>query len=221
MSLAIPAPDPLEAPGHWRDRANAWLARLAAELAPEAAEWQALLAAPAPEVVDDTTRAAAVAALRVARDAKGALDDRRKAFTEPLHDVKTRIDALYRPLKTSAETLERSYRDEINRYDTEQENKRREAARLAAEAAAQAAAREVTERMGLAPAMTPTITIPAPPAELAGVTARRVWKFRITAPNAVPREYCSPDPEKIQAQGPGAAIPGVEWHEESQVRVTR
>jgi hypothetical protein len=116
--LTVPVPAPLEAPGHWRERAEAWLAELAADLAIDATEWATLAAEPVPDVVDDVTYAHADACLRTARDAVGALEDRRKAFTGPLHEVKTRIDALYRPLTTAAKSIEQAHRAAITAYET-------------------------------------------------------------------------------------------------------
>ncbi len=207
MSLPqLPAPDALEAPGHWKDRAEAFLMRLAEELAPEASEWSVLLAEPAESIEDDAGYAQATACLRTARDAKNDVDARRKRFTEPLHEVKSRIDALFKPLVAATTGLERSYRDRMNAYDTRKEDERRAAARAAAEAVA-------TQTVALA-------AIPPPPVAPAGVTAKRVWKFRIVDPLLVPRHLCSPDEKKIKAHGPGPGeMPGVEWYEESEVRV--
>lgn len=183
----------------WQTKADAFLAELAAELVPEAKEWQALCAERVPPVTDDASYAQTAHCLRTAREAKNALDARRKTFTEPLHEVKSKIDALFRPLKGAAEGLEQRYRAAMNDYETRRENERREAARKAAEGTA-------------------VLAVPPPPAA-PGVSARRVWKFRVTDAAAVPRELCSPDPELIRVRGPNQPIPGVEWYEESEVRV--
>lgn len=198
-ALAPPEARDLAGPS-WRDRADRFLAELAAELAPEAREWAELARAAAPEVHDDATREAAAGALRVARDAAAALERRRKVFTEPLHEVKSRIDALFRPLRSGAESLEQAHRDAINAYDTAREHERRAAMRAAA-------AQEPEAPL-----------VPAPPAPVAGVQARLVWRFRIVDASKVPRELCSPDEAKIKARGPGE-IPGIEWYEESEVRI--
>jgi hypothetical protein len=202
-ALTVPPATALVAPG-WKDKADAFLAELAAELAPERDAWATLATSAVAPVTDDATRAGAIACIRTAREASDALEARRKAFTGPLHEVKTKIDRLFKPAVSAAEQLERSYRDRVNAYDTRVEDERRAAARAAAEAARTAAP--------------VALVVPPPPAEVAGVTARRVWRYRVVDPALVPRELCSPDDAKIKARGPGET-PGIEWFEESTVTV--
>lgn len=197
-ALVLPEPTAFEPTPHWRERAEAFLAQLANDLAEETAEWKALAATAVAPIADDAGEAAAKECLRTARAAKTNIDDRRKAFTAPLHDVKTRIDALFKPAHDAAAALEAAYRRAMNAYETAREDARREAMRAAA-------------------AQAPAAPILPPPA-VEGVRARRVWKFEIFDPDAVPRDLCSPDPGKIGARGPGE-VPGVRWWEESAVTV--
>lgn len=61
--------------------------------------------------------------------------------------------------------------------------------------------------------------VPPPPvAKLAGVTTRTVRRWRITDAERVPKQFCSPDPKKIDEHlrnGGIAAIPGVEFYDET------
>lgn len=212
-SLVLPEPTAFEATPHWRERAEAFLAQLANDLAEETAEWRALAATTVAPITDDAGETAAKECLKTARAAARDIDDRRRGFTAPLHDVKTRIDALFKPAHDAAASLEAAYRRAMNAYETAREDARREAMRQLA----QRAADEATAKVGMPPEMAPTVTIPAPPA-VDGVQARRVWRFEVADADAVPRDLCSPDPAKIRARGPGET-PGVRWWEESNVTV--
>lgn len=63
----------------------------------------------------------------------------------------------------------------------------------------------------------------APPVEhTKGISTRTQRRFRITDPDKVPRQFCSPDLAKIQAHiaaGGLEAIAGVEWYDEQIVSV--
>jgi hypothetical protein len=54
-----------------------------------------------------------------------------------------------------------------------------------------------------------------------GVSIRYAYKFRVVDPDVVPREFCSPDNQKIGKQTFGTEIPGVEWFEEPIVTSRR
>jgi hypothetical protein len=60
-----------------------------------------------------------------------------------------------------------------------------------------------------------------PPPKVAGTSMRTVWKFEVTDPALVPREYCSVDETKIRkvvtALKEGASIPGVRVYSEQAI----
>jgi hypothetical protein len=73
----------------------------------------------------------------------------------------------------------------------------------------------------------PTEIIPAP-AEAEGVTVKHLWEPRIVDESKVPREYCSPDLDKIKkaiwyanTDTPPRPIPGVEFIPAQRVTVRR
>jgi hypothetical protein len=76
--------------------------------------------------------------------------------------------------------------------EVEEEARLRDA--VAAEAAGETAA---AEEILAAPVIAPVIAMPKMERPAPGVTFRTVWKFRITDPTALPREYLMPDMEKI------------------------
>ena len=89
-----------------------------------------------------------------------------------------------------------------------------------AEAAARLEAEEAEARRRMAAQMMPAAPVVEHIATKAeGVHRRRTWRFRITDPAAVPREYLAIDETKIgkvvRALGPDTSIPGVEVYEDS------
>lgn len=63
-----------------------------------------------------------------------------------------------------------------------------------------------------------------PPAEVQGFTVTEVTIWEITNADAVPRQFCSPDPMKIKAHldnGGLEAIPGIKFSKAPSTRVTK
>jgi len=95
----------------------------------------------------------------------------------------------------------------------EERTRREEEARLQAQAKAQEEERRIAEAMALeqtgdhaaaeqaiaAPVDVPPVILPTMQARVDGISVRESWKHEITDENAVPREFCSPDPKKIGA----------------------
>ena len=127
------------------------------------------------------------------------LDDLRKSWTGPLYSVQRSINGAFAgPLGALAEA-EQSLKASMAAFDQAQE----EARRLA-----------VTETPGASP-------VPFLP-EAEGVSVRVRRAFRIVDPDAVPRQFCSPDPDLIRAHlaaGGVEAIKGVEFFDERIVSV--
>ena len=102
-----------------------------------------------------------------------------------------------------------------------------EAARLAARAAAtEAKAASKVEAIETRAAAVVAPIISREPPKVAGVATREVWKFTVTDPALVPREYCVVDETKIRkvvaALKGDTTIPGVRiWCEKSIAAGTR
>lgn len=142
---------------------------------------------------------------------------------------------------------ERIIKDSIRAFDAEQDRIRREQQRIADEAARVAAETEMLERAAALEAEghafgddamveeahalieTPVTAIAAPVVKMtpkvAGISMRKTWQFRITNPNAIPRQYLVVDESKIRgvvrALGQAANIPGVDVYEETNVAAGR
>lgn len=170
-----------------------------------------------------------------------------KRVTEFFSPHKARALAAHRGLcDEERNALERANADEVSckavmvQWDNEQERLRKlEEARLA-EAARQQQERDQLElaaeleseahRTGdfdllqeatavlELPVSTPTIFVQKATPKVAGISYREVWKFRVTDPAKVPREYLSVDEVKIggvvRALKNAAQIPGVEVYRE-------
>lgn len=133
----------------------------------------------------------------VLRTVKGEwkrLDDLRKAWTGPLYNVQRSINGAFAgPLGALAEA-EQALKTSMAAFDAAQEEARRAA---------------VTETPGASP-------VPFMP-EAEGVSVRVRRAFRIVDPDAVPRQFCSPDENLIKAHlaaGGVEAIKGVEFFDE-------
>lgn len=133
------------------------------------------------------------------------IEDKRTEITKPLNQALRAVNDLFRPPKQRFEELEALLKGKITAYLDAKHRANEE--RLRQVAAAQTPA---MAQLGLA-----TVSPVAPPT---GVTVRKVWKYEITDPDLVPREYCSPDPKKIAAADPSTAeIPGVRFFQEQVV----
>lgn len=148
----------------------------------------------------------------VLRDVKARykeIEDKRTEITKPLNQALRAVNDLFRPPKQRFEELEKLLKGKITAY-LEAKNRANEE-RLRQVAAAQTPA---MAQLGLA-----TVSPVAPPT---GVSVRHVWRFEITDPDLVPREYCSPDAKKIGVVDPTATtIPGVRFFQEPVVSARR
>lgn len=164
---------------------------------------------------DDATFAADL--IREVKDKHRQLDDRRKEVTGPLNQTVKTINGWFKPALDALENAERKLKSKVATFVQERERQTREA--LAAVAAAQTA--EDAKR-ALAEAQ--------PPAFLPqGMSARMVWRWRVVDVNAVPRSFCIPDAQRIEAELRGAVkdggspptIDGIEFFQETQMAVRR
>ncbi|KKN68340.1 hypothetical protein LCGC14_0452160 [marine sediment metagenome] len=151
------------------------------------------------------------AAANIVKEAKTRfkeIDEKRKSMTAPLDETKRIIMDFFRPVLDQLKTTElriKSGMADFHRAEIERERRESEKARLEAErieAKRQAALlkraekaeqkgddskaealKDQAEQVYVAPAVTMA------PAKSAGVSISKVWKFRVTDINKVPREY--------------------------------
>lgn len=121
--------------------------------------------------------------VRKAKAAHKRLDERRTAITKPLLASKRKVDDLFAPSLSALKEIERVLKEKIGAYAVQQ-----------TQAAATAM---VTTAAVYAAGGTPTEAIPEIPTA-PGISTAIYWDFEIVNPAEVPRELCSPDPEKIQ-----------------------
>src|SRR5690606_39204937 len=121
-----------------------------------------------------------------------AVDAERKKISGPLHQAWTATNDFFKPVLTALSGAERALKSKIAEYERKKREANMEALKVAA------TDRQAFQKMEL-------VSTGAPK----GVSIREVWKFEVTDPDAVPRQFCSPDTRKIGAVAPGTAIPGV------------
>lgn len=181
------------------------------QLAEETARYAALVQTVKAVPVDDASSVKWAGEVLISLKAKlTALDARRTYTNRPLLEAKRRVDALFAAPLGALRDLEAHLKGAIACYNQSVEQTRVAAMREAAAA--------------LEAGRTPTEIIPAP-VEVQCVTVRHFWRAEVIDADAVPRELCSPDPEKIQAaiwyaDTPHTAprpIPGLVFHLDNSV----
>lgn len=153
---------------------------------------------------------------RVIRDAKATfkrIDERRREITSPLLQAKQSVDALFRPALDSLTGVEALLKKKIGEYTAAKERER--------------AAVMLDSANTYATGGVPTAIIPARP-EAQGVSVRNVWEYEIIDADQVPRNFCSPDHDKIKMSRdwsaynehhPPPPIPGIRFYQTQAVRV--
>jgi hypothetical protein len=136
------------------------------------------------------------------------MDKMRKSMTQPLDDSKKKIMALFNPALDKLKETELRIKkgmDDFHRAEIERERRESEKARIEAEKIEKKrqealmkraekadekgkeskadSLRDQAEQVYVAPAITPA------PAKAAGISVSKVWKFRVTNLDKVPREY--------------------------------
>ena len=143
------------------------------------------------------------------------VEEERRKKTDPLlarqKAIKASYDELARPLDALIETVRHS----MGAFIVE-EQKRKDAEQLMIEAKAKA---DNPDKDTL---IVPIVNdIRSQKGEVGKSNARKVWKFRYTDIDAVPREYCTPNDMLIReaiAEGK-REIPGVEIYEATQITI--
>jgi hypothetical protein len=161
-------------------------ATLAQELAPETdaalslSQWSASFEIRTSDDLDLAGRVVADLGAEVK-----ALDARRTKITKPLLEAKREVDALFRPALDALEGAVTTIKGRISEYVARRDEETRAAVHEGA-------------------------IVPAMIEGVAGVAVTRRVEFEIQDPDAVPREFCSPDIDKIRAAlERGEDVPGV------------
>ena len=190
-----------------------WLQELEDSLSGERAELQGALGFIRDQfkVTDSASMQLAATFADQARTRLKELEEERRSFTDPLRAAKTMVDDVYRQsTKALLDTIDAA-KKKIADFAREEEDRRRAIMTVSA----------VQYQQG----GTPTAIIPEPP-KAVGVTTKVVWKVRVIAPDAVPRQYCSPDMIKLQqaiwyadTDNPPQAIAGCEFYRDDKVTI--
>ena len=188
------------------------------------------------KVSDDSSARKAKTAMKSVQDVVKLISDRRMALTRKVDDWKKSIIEQERDITAAANKEITRVKGLISEYLTAKAEAEA-AARAAAEAARleeqrkaeEAAAAEaiLTGKDVVAPVVEPQVTETAAAPLVRGVTAKTIWTFSVTDPDAVPRAYCSPDDKLIRAymdavkKSGGSveslSVPGVEFRKEIRV----
>lgn len=171
--------------------------------------------------------------LKRIKGASKKLDEIRKTITAPMDAAKKAVMDFFRApadqlsqAETKLKAAMVSYQRELERKEAEERRAAEEAARAERERLEAAAARAADrgEYDKAADIETQVATISTAPVlrreapKVAGVSFREAWKFEITDPNAIPREYLLIDESKIrrvvQAMKADTNIPGVRAYAE-------
>lgn len=173
--------------------------------------------------------------LKRVKAAQQKLEDARTSITGPMNAALKAVNNFFRKPAERLASIETTVKRELAKFATAQEARQREEQRQADAAARkererlEAQAQRATEsgRVEKAAALehrAATVVAPvinrAPP-KVTGVRMTEVWKFEVTDPALVPREYLSVDESKIRkvvsALKAGANIPGVRVYPDKQV----
>lgn len=182
------------------------------------------------QVVDFATADQATGMIGMVKQITDRIEKRRVEIVKPHNDYVKRVNNFANTVLAPLEAADKTIRRNILGWRQREEQKRKEEeARLRAiQAEEQKAAEAQAEARGE--------VAPPPPMPIAAVeplsktmkgsmggsaTARKDWTFRITDPNAVPREYMVVDEKKIRALVKAGLrnISGVEIYEEETLAV--
>lgn len=161
-------------------------------------------------VTNDDQCAFATQLLQELKGVQHSVEMRRTEISGPLYRAHRAVNELFRPALDALSRGEGVLKDKISEY-------------LRAKEAANAAALQAAAAAPTPALAQQSIALVAPVAPPAGVSVRKVWRFRVVDQDKVPRELCSPDPEKIREafEGGRREVPGVEFYQEDVVTARR
>lgn len=143
------------------------------------------------------------------------VEDKRTSLVKPLNDVVKSINGMFKPVLDSWDTTMAIVKRAMQDYQAREAETQRKALEAAAALAQQGQTGEE---------FTALVTQgSAVPAKAQGISTRVMWRWRVVDVAAVPREYLSIDPAKVdavvKAQQDGAKIPGIEVYREEIMAV--
>lgn len=170
---------------------------------------------------NDVARAAII--LKDLATAKKAVESKRQEVVKPINDHVKWLNDQFRAITEPIDTADKTIRGKVSAYRAEQA----EAARIEQQRLDQIAAQEQAaldaeaERKQVDAPVVVAPVVAAQPKSIGNMTTRKTWKFTITDPNAVPREYTVINETAIrQAIGRGVReIPGVNIYQEETIVV--
>jgi len=151
---------------------------------------------------------------KFAKDWIDYLDGEREKLTKPLNEEKRAVDDAFMPAIKNWRAVEADLKSKMGAYYLAQRQAQEQAMRQSA---------QVYQQGGIPVEPIPVVV------QAEGVGVRELWDFEITNPVLVPRELCSPDPEKIELRrqvtmadsNEPPNIPGVRFFKTAQVAVRR
>lgn len=156
--------------------------------------------------------------IKAAHAAHKAMLDAKKQFSEPLERAERAVKVKISTYQTEQERLRREEELRLQAEARRVEEERRLAQAVELEAAGQSvAAAAVLE----APAPIAVPVVPRQVPKIAGVSSRKLWKYRIVNPALIPREWMTPNDKAIadyaRRMQASASIPGVEFYPDDVV----
>jgi phage-related minor tail protein len=155
--------------------------------------------------------------MKQAQDAaKRVILDAEKKALGPIQAAEAHLSCEVTKYRTEQERIDRERRKAAE----EEERKRIESNRAHEAEVARAAGKEkLATAIEKAPIDTPKVNVPSSLPAVGRITRRKVWRFRVVDPAALPAEFLIPDEKKIgervREQQEDCAIPGVEvWSED-------
>jgi len=197
-------------------------------------------------IEDNTQRSNAVELGKKLNGLKKDLDNERLNQTRPIEAAADEIRDYYKPITGTCETMVKTLKDAILKFDQEERRKADEAARIARLKAEEEARKErerlaklaekqidsgkvekaeetIAKMENVAPVVTPIIMPQIQKQK--GESTRKNWKFEIIDEKQIPREYLLVDETKIrkvvQALKGDTNIPGVRVYSEKSMSFRR
>lgn len=155
-----------------------------------------------------------------------AIEDKRVEITKPMDQAKKAAMDFFRLPIDLLDDAEDAIKRAMLTWKSEQDRKEREAREAQAAEARRIQAEAKAKNPDQPPpvvVMPPVPTVAAP--KMAGISTRKIWKFDVTDPAAVPREYLVIDDAKLGAMARATkgtvAVPGVRFYEEETMAAGR
>ena len=172
------------------------------------------------EVKDQDSFTMAEIGLKRITASANEIEKQRKTITKPIDDAKKQVMAMVAEAVAPLESEKDRLKSEMSEFIKAQEKARAEAEEAKAQAAADAAENDPFGG-SFDPAQAVAVIQPTAVQRIA-TAVKKIWRFEITEPALVPREFCMPDErlirEFVQREKVGAAIPGVRTWEDTDVR---